>query len=416
MTKRIVFHIDVNSAYLSWEAVYQLQQGSSVDLREIPSIIGGDVSKRSGIVLAKSIPAKKYQIKTGETLFSAKMKCPHLVIEPPRYGLYMECSAAMGDLLKKYSPTIQFFSVDELFLDYTNMEKHFGPPEVAAERMKEDIKNTLGFTVNIGIGPNKLLAKMASEFEKPDKVHTLFPEEIADKMWPLPVGELFMVGSKTKEKLIAKNIKTIGELAKADPNFLHSFLKSHGLLIWNYANGQESSPVRNQGLPIKGVGNSTTIPFDATEKEECLKVLLGLTETVAFRLRSHKKCASVVSVSLKNKDFLYYSHQRKLPHHTDCTNIIFETAEKLFEQMWRKDPIRHIGVQVTDFWDNDFHQLSLFEPDPVKYKLLDETVDKIRLKYGKGSIFRSCFLHSGINSAQGGVIREDDYPMMSSIL
>lgn len=416
MTKRVIFHIDVNSAYLSWEATYQLQQGSNIDLREIPSVIGGDVNKRSGIVLAKSIPAKKYKIKTGETLFSARLKCPSLVVKPPRYDLYMQCSAAMGELLKKYSPAIQFFSIDELFLDYTNMERHFGSPIEAAEKMKEDIKRNLGFTVNIGIGPNKLLAKMASEFEKPDKAHTLFEEEIPIKMWPLPVNELFMVGSKTATKLINKNIKTIGELAKSDPSFLISFLKSHGALVWNYANGQENSPVRNQGPPIKGLGNSTTIPFDAKDRSDCLKILLGLTETTSSRLRSLEKCASVVSISLKSSEFEYYSHQRRIPHHTSCTKVILKTVQSLFDEAWRGEAIRQMGVQLTELWDSDFHQLSLFDPDPTKYKRLDDTIDRIREKYGKSSIFRSCFLHSGIDPLQGGVIREDDYPMMSSIL
>ncbi|SHJ59769.1 DNA polymerase-4 [Anaerobranca californiensis DSM 14826] len=416
MTKRVIFHIDVNSAYLSWEAVYQLQQGSNVDLREIPSVVGGDIKKRSGIVLAKSIPAKKYNIKTGETLFSAKLKCPHLVIVPPRYKLYMDCSAAMGEILKKYSPSIQFFSIDEVFLDYTNLERHFGPPEMAANLIKDDIKKTLGFTVNIGIGSNKLLAKMASEFEKPDKVHTLFTEEIPSKLWPLPVDELFMVGSKTKEKLLEKNIKTIGQLANTNPNFLYSFLKSHGILIWNYANGRENSPVRNESLPMKCLGNSTTIPFDVTTKEDAHKILMGLTENLCFRLRNLKKCASVVSVSIKNNLFEHYSHQKKLSHYTNCTKIILESVKILFAEMWNREPIRQMGIQLTDFCDSDFHQLSFFDPDPIKYKHLDNAIDKIRLKYGKDSIFPSCYLHSKINPLQGGVIKEEDYPMMSSIL
>ncbi len=416
MTKKIVFHIDVNSAYLSWEAIYRLQQGHEIDLRDIPSVVGGSEKKRNGIVLAKSIPAKKFNIKTGETLFAARMKCPHIVIVPPNYQLYMQCSSAMAEVLGRYSPVIQFFSIDELFLDYTNMEKHFGPALEAAEKMKSEIKNLLGFTVNIGIGPNKLLAKMASEFEKPDKVHTLFFDDIPSKMWPLPVGELFMVGSKTAEKLKSKNINTIGELAKLDPDFLHGFLKSHGLLIWNYANGKEDSPVRDTGIPIKGIGNSTTIPFDVTSTNDAHKVLLALTETVSTRLRNSKKCASVISVSIKSSTFDYYSHQGTLNDSTDCTKVIYKKVKELFNCAWKGDPIRHLGVHVTKLYDNDFHQLSLFEPDPIKYKLLDKTLDKIRHKYGNDSVFASSFLHSGFNPLQGGVIREEDYPMMSSIL
>jgi DNA polymerase-4 len=295
---RIVFHIDVNSAYLSWEAVNRLQYGDTVDLRTIPSVVGGDESTRHGIVLAKSIPAKKYKIKTGETLFSARMKCPHLVVVPPHYDLYMRCSAAMHKILEEYSPCVQQFSIDEYFLDYTNMEKHFGKPIDAAFQIKNRIKKELGFTVNIGISTNKLLAKMASEFEKPDKVHTLFPYEIPEKMWPLPVENLFMVGRATAPKLRSKNIFTIGQLANTDPELLKYWLKSHGLLIWQYANGMDESPLRSEGLPIKGIGNSTTIAFDVTDKKTACMVLLSLTETVTMRLRDVKKCAYVISVSL----------------------------------------------------------------------------------------------------------------------
>ncbi|QNO16395.1 DNA polymerase IV [Alkalicella caledoniensis] len=416
MAEKVIFHIDVNSAYLSWEAVYALQQGASVDLRDIPAVIGGNEKKRNGIVLAKSIPAKKYNIKTGETLFSARLKCPQLVVAPPRYNLYMQCSEAMGNLLSKYSPLIQFFSIDELFLDYTNMDKHFGTPLQAAEKIREEIKNTLGFTVNIGIGSNKLLAKMASEFEKPDKVHTLFPEEIPKKMWPLAVGELFMVGSKTAEKLQSKNIHSIGELAQTDPQFLYGFLKSHGLLVWNYANGKEDSPVRNEGVLMKGLGNSTTISFDLLDLEDSFKVLLALTETVCTRLRRSELHATVISVSLKNSSFVSYSHQGTLPHATNCTKIVFEKAKELFVKAWKGEPIRHMGIHLTKLIESDFHQLSLFEPDPFPYKTLDKAVDDIRLRYGNTSIVRSSFLHSGFSPQQGGVIREDDYPMMSSIL
>ena len=416
MGDRVIFHVDVNSAYLSWEAVYALQQGASVDLRDIPAVIGGNEKKRHGIVLAKSIPAKKYNIQTGETLFSARLKCPHLVVVPPRYNLYMQCSEAMGKALSKYSPTLQFFSIDELFLDYTNMDKHFGAPMVAADKIREDIKQNLGFTVNIGIGPNKLLAKMASEFEKPDRAHTLFPEEIPTKMWPLPVNDLFMVGSKTAAKLKSRNIHTIGQLAKTDPEFLYSFLKSHGLLVWNYANGKEDSPVRNEGVQMKGLGNSTTIPYDLLDIEDNFKVLLALTETVCTRLRKAKLYATVVSVSLKDSSFHSYSHQGTLSHSTNCTKIVFEKIKRLFREMWQGEPIRHVGIHLTKLFEDDFHQLSLFEPDPVRYGALDKTVDDIRFKYGDTSLVRSSFLHSGVDPLQGGVIRENDYPMMSSIL
>ncbi|MDR5659966.1 DNA polymerase IV [Serpentinicella sp. ANB-PHB4] len=417
MKKPIIMHIDVNSAYLSWEAAYRIQQGDSLDLREIPSVIGGNEKSRHGIVLAKSMPAKKYRISTGETLFSARQKCPNLVVVPPRYQLYMACSKAMVELLYNYSPIIQRYSIDEVFMDCTSVMTHYENPLQLASILKEKIKSALGFTVNIGIGHNKLLAKMASEFEKPDKIHTLYPEEIPLKMWPLSVRELFMVGPATARKLESRGITTIEELAKADPKYLQSWLKSQGLLIWQYANGIENSPVKIEATPAKGIGNSTTTAFDVTSRRTAHMVLLSLVETVSFRLRESKKCAQVISVSIKNNEFKRYSHQMKMTCPTDATNILYECAKELFNEMWQGEAIRHLGVQISHLCANDFFQMSLFEPQQLeKQKKLDHAIDTIRLKYGRQSVVRSCFLNSDISPLMGGVIDEEDYPMMSSFL
>lgn len=414
MVERIIFHIDANSAYLSWEAVYRLQYGEKVDLRQIPSAIGGDEKSRHGIVLARSIPAKKYKINTGETLYSAREKCPNLVIVPPRYKLYIKASNAMINLLKEYSPLVQRYSIDEAFIDYShNKNKNYR--EVAYE-IKERIKKELGFTVNIGIGPNKLLAKMASEFEKPDKIHTLFKEEIPKKMWPLPVEELFMVGSRTKEKLNSRGIFTIGQLAKQSPEYMDSWLKKPGLLIWKYSHGIEESPVRNEELPIKSIGNSTTTSFDVDNKREAYLFLLSLSETVGMRLREINICGQVISIFLKDHNFYSYSHQIKLDTPTNSTNTIYKTAIKLFDKVWDEEPIRLFSVRVSELCSNDFYQLSIFNKEREKEKNLDKTIDKIRNKYGNTSIIRSSFLYSGIKPLTGGVIMEEEYPMMSSLL
>ncbi|WP_077369744.1 Y-family DNA polymerase [Anaerosalibacter sp. Marseille-P3206] len=413
MKDRIIFHIDANSAYLSWEAAYRLQHGEKIDLREIPSVVGGDEKNRHGIILAKSIPAKKYGIITGESLYSARNKCPNLTIVSPTYGLYIKCSNAMVNLLKEYSPSIQRYSIDEVFLDYTYGNMDYMK---AAIEMKERIKNELGFTVNIGIGPNKLLAKMASDFKKPDMIHTLFHEEIPKKMWPLPVGELFMVGSRTRTKLNSRGIYTIGDLAKQDKDYLYSWLKKHGLLIWNYANGIEDSPVKVQSVPIKSVGNSTTTSFDVDTKKEACMILLSLSEMVSMRLRELDKCTNVISVSLKSNDFFSYSHQKKLENPTDITNTIYETAVELFEEMWKGEPIRRFSIDLSELSSNDFFQLSIFDNNRKKERKLDDTIDKIRCKYGHNSVFRSCFLYSGIKPITGGVVMEEEYPMMSSLL
>ncbi|MCC5910114.1 MAG: DNA polymerase IV [Clostridiaceae bacterium] len=416
MHNRIIFHIDVNSAYLSWEAVYRLQQGQTVDLREIPSVIGGNEENRHGIVLTKSIPAKKYSIKTGETLFSARNKCPELVVVPPRYTLYMQCSSAMVEILKEYSPTIQRYSIDEVFLDYTNMECHFGEAVEAAHKIKDRIRKELGFTVNIGIGNNKLLAKMASEFEKPNKVHTLYREEIAKKMWGLPVEELFFVGSSTAKKLKSKGIMTIGELANTDPSYLQQWLKSHGLLIWQYANGLDDSVIKNNGVPMKGLGNSNTIAFDVTDSITAHQILLALSETVGTRIRNANKCAYVLSISIKNDHLISYSHQRKLDVPIASTNSIYENAKRLFNEVWKGEPIRHLGIYLSSLCLNDFYQISLFETKEKEHKKLDEAIDKIRVKYGCHAVIRSSFVNSDLSPLMGGVLTEEEYPMMSSLL
>lgn len=411
MNPKIIFHIDVNSAYLSWEATYRLQHGSSIDLREIPSIVGGDQSKRHGIVLAKSIPAKKYNIITGESVHSALQKCPELIVVPPCYDLYMKASDAMVEILREYSPHIQRYSIDEAFLDYSNMDRYFLD---AAYEMKDRIYKELGFTVNIGISHNKLLAKIASDFKKPNMVHTLFPYEIQEKMWPLPVDDLFMVGSKTKAKLNSRGIYTIGDLAKTDREYIYSWLKKPGLTIWNYANGIENSAVRNTPLPVKSVGNSTTMHFDVDNRKEAYLVLLGISEKVGMRIRDIGQNASVISVSVKNHSFYSYSHQRKLDIPTSSTNTIYKVSKRLFDEIWDGEALRQLSISLSELSSNDFFQLSLMENYNEKEEILDKTIDKLRYKFGNNSIIRSCFLHSGINPIIGGVIMEEEYPMMSS--
>lgn len=414
---RLIFHIDVNSAYLSWEATYRLQQGASIDLREIPSVVGGDESSRHGIVLAKSIPAKRYSIQTGETLFNARLKCPGVIIVPPRYWLYMQCSSAMHQILQEYTPQIQRFSIDESFLDFSNMEHLYPDYMELAETIRERIKRVLGFTVNIGISNNKLLAKVASDLKKPDRIHTLFLHEIKEKMWPLPVEDLFMIGRATAPKLHKININTIGDLANYDVEILRTIFKSHGQLIWNYANGIDDSEVKKSNyIEMKGIGNSTTIAFNVEDKETAHKVLLSLCETVGMRLRDSNNCCNVVAVSIRGSDLIFYSRQKKLDTATDSTRKIYEVACTLFDNVWKGNPIRHLGVHITDFCNNDFYQYTLLDSfNYDKDRKLNKVVDEIRLKYGQKAIFRSCFLQSGLSSMCGGV-GEEEYPLMSSML
>ncbi|KJR48059.1 DNA polymerase IV [Desulfosporosinus sp. I2] len=417
MGQRIIFHIDVNSAYLSWEAVHRLQHGDPLDLRTVPSVVGGDPVTRHGIVLTKSIPAKKFNIQTGETIHTAIAKCPDLIVARPNYSLYMQCSKAFGDILREYSPLIEQYSIDEYFMDFSNMERLYNDPVEAAYKIKDQIKNELGFTVNIGISTNKILAKMASELKKPDKVHTIFPDEIAEKMWVLPIEELFMVGRATAKKLRSRGINTIGDLANYDPKLIKLFLMSHGMLVWNYANGIEGNPVRENRRPlIKGIGNSTTIAFDVEDRRTAHLVLLSLTETVAARLRQAGYCARLVSVSLRTNEFYNCSHQRKIFSAIDCTNAIHEIACELFDELWKGEPVRHLGVRVSELCQNNFYQLALFEKDYEKQRTVDRAVDSIRQRYGNGSVFRSSFLNSGVRFSTGGTMDDEEFPMMSNLL
>lgn len=406
------FHIDVNSAYLSWEAAWRLQHGETLDLRDIPSIVGGDVEKRHGIVLAKSIPAKAYGIQTGETVYSAVQKCPSLVSVAPHFERYRAASDAMVEVVREYSPYVQRYSVDEVFMDYKGTQD----PKEVAEEIRMRIRDTLGFTVNIGIGENKLLAKVASDFKKPDRVHTLYQSEIAEKMWPLPVRDLFMVGARTEKKLHSRGIFTIGDLAVLERDYVLHWLKKPGLLIWEYANGIEGSAVKNTGPAPKSIGNSTTTAFDVETEEDALLVLLGLTETVCMRLRAHQMYTKLVSVHFRNFSFVPYGRERTLYSATDCTNQIYRMVTALFRELWEGEPLRQLGVCVGRLAPNTMTQLSFFESWDEKEAQLDQTVDKVRADYGQTALYRSSFLGSGIHPVIGGVIAEEEYPMMTSQL
>ncbi|MDO5754657.1 MAG: DNA polymerase IV [Tissierellia bacterium] len=407
------FHIDVNSAYLSWQAAYMLSQGYPQDIRKFPSVIGGDQRKRKGIVLAKSIPAKKYNIQTGESLHEAKRKCPVLQIFPPNYQLYMQASQAMVDLLYHYSPNIQRFSIDEVFLDlYGDVKEVLN----IAENILWDIESKLGFTVNIGISENKLLAKMASDFKKPNQIHTLFKDEISKKMWPLPVEKLFMVGSRTKRKLNSRGIRSIGDLANLSGDYIYDWLKKPGLTIWNYANGREDSTITIDRAPVKSLGNSTTTPYDITTTREAEMFLLAISEKLAMRLRSIHKRAQVISVRISDHEFISYRKEQKIPIATHNTNRIYQIARQLFHEIFPHKPIRRFSIGVSSFICDEQLQLSFFHQDDADFEKLDLKIDQLRNEYGHRILQRSIFLHSGIAPIIGGVLEEEEYLLMTSVL
>ena len=388
--ERQILHVDVNNAFLSWTAIEMLKQGSDIDIREIPSVIGGDESRRSGIVLAKSPKAKMFGITTGETLYQARMKCPSLQVYPMNYKLYKESSNKLYHLLLQYTDKIERFSIDECFLDMTDCLMGDTLLNKAYEINKR-VKNELKFTVNVGVAHNKLLAKMASDFTKPDRVHTLFENEIETKMWTLHVSELFMLGRKTIPKLYNMRIKTIGELAKTDKQLLIKKFGKHGAMMWEFANGIDNSEVQYKFEKPKGIGNSTTLPVDVNEITKLEEILLLLTEQVTYRLRRYNLLANVVNVQLRTKDFEDKSHQRKLPEATSNTKDIYAEAKELLHEMYKNGTsIRLIGMRVDNLVEKNELQLSLFShEDSEKQEKIDKVVDDLKQKYGYNSITRA---------------------------
>lgn len=397
--KQIIFHIDVNSAYLSWTAVEQLKNGAGRDIREIPAIIGGDKASRHGIVLAKSVSAKEYGIVTGEPVVNALRKCPDIEMFPPNHKMYHEYSEKFMAFLRNYTPDMEQLSVDECFMDFTGIAHKYASPVEAAIEIKDAVYESFGFTVNIGISVNRLLAKMASDFEKPNKVHTLFPEEIPQKMWPLPVSELYMAGHSSVEVLNKLEIRTIGELAKTDPKLIELHLKSHGRTLWEFANGIDSDKVVRDRPENKGIGNSTTLSKDVTTEGEAKKVLLWLAETVGGRLRKEEQKAGMVSVEIKYSTFQSVSHQKQLMRTTNAEQTIYRVACELFRERWNGEPIRLLGIRTSKLQHTDTpEQMSIFDfhegcvNQNEKHQRLDDALDKIRKKYGDDSIKRGTFL------------------------
>lgn len=403
----VIFHIDVNSAYLSWSALKHLEEGSNVDLRLIPSIVGGDMQKRHGVVLAKSIPAKKYGIQTGEPIVNAFRKCPSLISVKPDHTLYHQRSRELMNFLSSICPEMEQLSVDECFMDFTPIQRQFSSAVDAAVEIKDRIRDTFGFTVNIGISDKKVLAKMASDFKKPDLVHTLYSHEIKEKMWPLPVSSLYMCGKSSVQTLLNLEIRTIGDLAKTDQAILYSHLKSHGILLWEYANGIDDSSVCSTPSEAKGIGNSTTLPKDVTDREEALRCLLLLSDSVAARLREAGQLAGMISVEIKYSNFRNVSHQMMLSSPSNTSGIIYETSCRLFDELWNKEPIRLLGIRSSRLSDpTQPVQLSLFDlpqkqspgtklsasPSPEKLEALDKSLDQIRHKYGNNAVVRGSLL------------------------
>ena len=389
MEDRKILHVDVNNAFLSWTAVHMLKNGYPVDIRTIPSIIGGDEEKRSGIVLAKSPIAKKFGVVTGEPIYFARKKCNKLEMFPCDFEVFNKYSNALYKLLLEYTDIIERFSIDECFLDMTHHLAGRRLEDIAYE-INSRVEKELGFTVNVGVSSNKLLAKMASDFEKPNKVHTLYEYEIEDKMWPLPVSELFMIGKKTVPKLYNLRIKTIGDLAKADKEFIIKRFGKFGITMWNYANGIDDSEVNNKFELPKSIGNSVTLPNDLTSIDEINKIILALSEQVSFRLRKYDLVATTVNVQLRTKDFIDHSHQKQLKCATSSTKEILELAKEIAIEMYHGEAIRLVGVRVDNLEAKDEVQISFFsDENETKQEKIDSVLDSLKNKFGYNAITRA---------------------------
>ncbi len=400
MQESIFFHIDVNSAFLSWTALERLENGEEVDLREIPAIIGGDMAKRHGVVLAKSIPAKAYGIVTGEPVVNAFRKCPNLTVAAPDHKMYEQRSKALIAYLHSICPELEQVSIDECYMDYTPIQHLYASPLQAAALIRDSVYEKFGFTVNIGISDRKVLAKMASDFKKPNLVHTLYASEIKRKLWPLPVTSLFMCGRSSVETLKKLGIITIGDLACADPAIVEAHLKSHGITLWEYANGIDPSRVEVHQGRAKGVGNSTTLSSDVTRREDACQVLLSLAESVSSRLRASHELAGNVCTEIKYATFRSVSHQTVLHTPTASTDTIYKTACSLFDELWDGTPIRLLGIRTAKLVkDTEPVQLSLFDlattkPVSEKQQKLDIALDAIRKRYGSEAIKRGSLMDS----------------------
>lgn len=409
MAERVIFHVDVNSAFLSWSAAYRVKVlGEDRDLRDIPSVVAGDRASRHSIILAKSTPAKKFGIHTGEPLFQALEKCPSLTVVPPEYELYVEASRHFVEILRQFSPLVEQYSIDEAWVDMTGTERLFGAPRLAAEALRDRIWREMGFTVNVGISSNKILAKMAGELEKPNKVITLFPEEMEKKLWPLSVQELFLVGSATRKKLNQMGIYTIGELAQAEEGTVRRRLGKFGQTIWHFANGRNADMVRPVQEENKGYGNSVTTSEDVASAQQAYRVLLGLCETVGMRMRRDGKCGRCVSIQLRTNEFIHFSHQMTLHGATNMTQTLFDASCRLFDEVWDGiTPMRQLGVQVTRLASEPYQQFDLFSGlSPVQYERklkLDETVDALRDKFGEDIIRRGKFAQDASGHMAGGL-------------
>lgn len=392
---RTVLHSDLNNFYASVECAYR------PELKQVPLAVCGDPDARHGIVLAKNELAKCAGVKTGEAIWQARQKCPDLQVLPPDFKKYMHFAHLMREIYAEYTDYIEPFGLDEAWLDVTGHKKD---GEAIANELRCRAREELGLTLSVGVSYNKIFAKLGSDMKKPDATTVITPENYRERVWPLPVEELLFVGPATRRKLYSRNIRTIGELANCDPAALRYALGKNGEMIWNFARGNDHSPVLAQGeeAMIKSVGNSTTTPRDLKCDRDVRLVLLVLSESVAERLRAQHLRGDVVSLYVRDCDLNTLGCQRKISTATALANEIAAVAQELFRERYRWErPIRSLGVSVSglETSDGDF-QIAMF-PDHERERRyeLEETLEDIRRRFGHYAISRASLLaDTGINA------------------
>lgn len=389
--EKIIMHVDVNNAFLSWSAIYLMKNGLAKDIRKEVSVIGGDEKLRHGVVLSKSDQSKKYGIKTGEPIRLARKKYPNLKIYPPNFSFYSEMSNKLFNLIRTFTPDIEIVSVDECYIDYTKVKNLYKDPLEFAQMLQKTIWDKLGFTVNIGIASNKLCSKMASDFSKPNKIHTLFPNEIENKLWPLPIEELHGVGKSSAKLLRTLNINTIYDLAHSEFNKLYPLFKNRANKLIMIANGIDDDPVNPETHDPKGISASITFPYDYENKKEIENTLDALIYRVVNSLRKQKKQARVIAVFFKDSFFETVSKQKKLKNATDITEEVSRVAKNLFSNIWNEEPIRLVGIRLDDLTNQTHYQMSLFEnfEEREHIQKLDSVIYEINEKFGKNVVIKA---------------------------
>jgi DNA polymerase-4 len=394
--ERCILHIDMNNFFATVEC-----RGRD-DLIGKPVAVGGDAEARHGIILAKNYEAKAYGIRTGESIFEARRKCPRLTILPPHYDEYLRVSRAAREIYSRYTDRIEAFGIDECWIDVSESGYLFGGGERIADEIREAVKRELGVTVSVGVSFNKIFAKLGSDYKKPDATTVITRENFRGKFWDLPVEELLFVGRASGKRLNMLGIFTIGELARADPGLLARFMGKNGLTLQSYALGRDNAPVLHQDVsyPVKSVGNSTTTPRDIKTLREAEIVFAVLCESVAVRLRAEEKKCRTVRISVRSSDLEWYSRQCRVEP-TYSEREIYRAATALYERENSFPAVRSLGVCGADLCPESDEQISVFDGETVgraRLEVLEKTADSIRDRFGKYAIRRGLMLEDPVLS------------------